>query len=232
MAVKIKNTTKEPNLPDYAVRRAISWVCGQLDLKVGEVKSLELRNRQDGNSSGRIWTRTGEIVISVGYALVHDEQRLREYAEAGVPLYKSSCWWHTVDGGDGTRRVGGTPGVRMRFGILMGTLAHEIAHRALYVQKAGKGPRNGRYGSDEKVTQWHADKVVAVWKAQRKELLDAWLEPPKARAAAKPAKDRRVSRAETDAELLKTWERKLALAKTKVGKYKAKVSRARREGLL
>lgn len=87
-------------------------------------------------------------------------------------------------------------------------------------------------------------RVLAAFEADRERLLAEWnAEPLRAAAALAPepnpepqpaapalsAAQRRAAKAATD---LARWERKLKLAKTKVAKYRAKVKRYRKRGVL
>lgn len=216
--MKLQNTTKTPRIPDYAIRRMTSFCCRVLGMRVGEISELMVRNRSDGETSGRCWLRTGRIVVSVGMILTDCP---------GGGAVRDPDWPELY------RRTD-PKALRHRCVKLLGVLAHEVAHRYTYLQGAARGPRNGHPGCCEKNTQWHADVIMRAFRDPGRDLLTEWLaEPAKPEpVAAKPKKDQRRVRAQKDAELLKTWERKLALARTKVSKYKRKVSRARRDGLL
>lgn len=216
--MKITNTTKTPRIPDHAIRRMASFCCRELGMRIGELRQLTIRNRSDGETSGRCWLRTGDIVCSVGMIL-SDMPRDGAVKAPGWPgLY------HQTD----------TRALRLRCVKLLDVLAHEIAHRYTYLQGAARGPRNRRPGRCERSTQWHADLIVRAFQASPDDLLEQWLREPQRpeRAAARAAADPRRLRAAKDAELLKQWERQMRLASTKVSKYKRKVARARREGLL
>lgn len=219
--MELINHTKQPELPDYAIRRAVSWMCRELGMKTGGVTRLRLTNRSDGHTSGHCYTRNGRIHLSVAY-----------YVQATASIPDGEQTW-TSNGpwdGDDIRRRGGEHGVRHRFYLMLHTLAHEISHRYLFLQGAGKN-RSGRAGGNEQHTEWHAREIMQVFNRDRTGNLDAILQPPKPRAEARLAKDPRQLRAEKDAELLRTWERKRALAQTKVTKYKARVRRAKKAGL-
>lgn len=213
--MKLTNTTTTPTIPDHAIRRMTSYCCRVLGIPAREITDLTIRNRSDGSTSGRCWLRTGRIVCSVGYILSERESDGAVRCPDDPGLYRHTDDWH----------------LRLRMDKLLGVLAHEVAHRATYLQGTAKGPRNGHAGCSEKDTQWHANIIMRAFWRDRDSLLDRWLQEPKRpeRAAARAAKDPRQQRAEKDAELLKTWQRKLALAKTKVAKYKRKVARAKRE---
>jgi hypothetical protein len=161
--------------------------------------------------------------------LIFAPESERALLEGQLPLRPHKEWGsHTP----GVYRICGEPGLRRRLHAMMGTLAHEIAHRYLYLEGAGKD-RAGRPGCNERTTQWHANQVMAAYAAAKSELLTAWIAPPK--APEKPERvpaDPRRSRARRDAELLHDWQRKFRLAGTKVAKYKRRVEHATRAGLL
>lgn len=225
----IRNTTKEPHIPDHAIRRAISWACRQLGMPESKLSSVTVVNRSDGMTSGRCWLGHGRIHLSIGYVLCDDPVQLYRYEQEGVPTHKHAAAWGRDDR---TRRVGGEYGVRRRLDRAMNVIFHEVAHRYLYLE--GKGTtRTGRHGGSERSTEWHERELMRAYEARREVTLDQFLAPPRqAAVAARAGIDPRVKRARRDAELLKQWQRKAALAKTKLAQYRQRVARHRRAGLL
>lgn len=213
--MKLKNTTDDPKIPDRTIRLMTSYCCRILGMPADKVTDLTVRNRSDGDTSGRCWLRTGRIVVSVGYVLGD---------KPGPARVPAKDWW-------GGFRCVGHAALERRVEKLLRVLAHEVAHRFCYLTGTAKGPRNRRPGECEKTTQWHANLVMAAYEKNKQALLDYWLRQPAERVVADKPDKRRV-RAQKDAQLLRTWERKKALASTKVTKYKRKVARAKREGLL
>ena len=212
--MKLTNTTHTPEIPDYTLRRMTAFCCRVLEIKTSTIKELVIRNKSDGGTSGRCWLSQGRIVCSVGFVLGDKPREGSKRDPDSSDIYRQA-----------DERA-----LRTRVMRLLSVLAHEVAHRATYLQGTAKGPRNGRPGNCERQTQWHANLVVAEFNRHR-ELIDDWIKPP-AKPERAPAKDPAKARAQADLKLLKTWERKKALAATKVAKYNRKVRRAIDKGLL
>jgi len=221
--MRIVNTTANPTIPDYAVRRAASFICRQLNLPVRRIRQIRIANRLDGGTSGRCWIASGRLHISVGIVTSSNPDN-PEYADGVRPAGERFAW------GDDVRQIRGPAALRMRTRKMFGVLAHEIAHRSLYLAGAGKN-RAGAAGCCEASTQWHANVAIRAFEADADALLSGWLTPPARvaraaeRAAATSAVDRRDAR---DRELLAVWERKLKTAKTKVRKYADRIKRRER----
>jgi hypothetical protein len=116
--------------------------------------------------------------------------------------------------------------------LFVAILAHELEHARCYAV-ARNWEERARLNHEPRVraVDWRA---LLAFRESRETLLAEWLRE-KPQRPAKPKQsvvDRRAARA---AELLAAWERRLKMAKTKVGKYRRKVNyygavAARRQG--
>jgi hypothetical protein len=116
--------------------------------------------------------------------------------------------------------------------LFVAILAHELEHARCYAV-ARSWEERARLNHEPRVraVDWRA---LLAFRESRETLLADWLrEKPQRPAKPKPSVvDRRAARA---AELLVAWERRLKMARTKVGKYRRKVNyygavAARRQG--
>jgi len=211
--MEIVNTTDYPKIPDYVVRRMVGWICRELEIRVRHVRTFRLRNRNDGFNSGRCWMWRGEILVSVGRVIVTQpgpgtmKSRERKWG-------RGKHWWVDAEG------------LRRRVRNAVWVFAHELAHLKLYLEQTNK---NGRC---ERGTDWFAKRVKTTFESNADALLDQWLAEPKRRAAASSPVDPDAQRAAADAALLKQWERKQKTANTKVKKYRARVRKWTKRGLL
>lgn len=162
----IRNETSYPRIPDPAIRRATRWVLRQFELEPGDVQLLRIRNRNDGCTSGHIHLAAAEITISSGRVLVDRDQYRERYAER----------YRALDLNDGMALVAieAPWAVRRRLHGMMRTLAHEVAHRYLWIE--GKGAtRTGRIAASEPTTCWHDRWLMRRYEPQATELIDRFL---------------------------------------------------------
>lgn len=92
--------------------------------------------------------------------------------------------------------------------------AHELAHLYQYQERA-RTRGVGSWGGSELSTDWHTKPILEKFRQQRAELLADWNQAPPAVEKPSPV----LKRAEATAAALARWQKKLALAKTKVRLY-------------
>jgi hypothetical protein len=118
-----------------------------------------------------------------------------------------------------------------RIECLIFLTAHELSHAQTWGEqrdiirtkraRGDGGSCKGRIGGTERYTDGQAFQVLTVFRDNREPLLAEWNQAVERKQAEK--KSPVEKRAEQARKQLKAWERKLALAKTKVKKYTAKV---------
>lgn len=142
------------------------------------------------------------------------------------------CWSEAGDLVCSVSRAGtwftGTQQVsqRDRIAMLVDIVAHELAHRLLFVERSmtRKSRRYGTVsrGGSEQQANWFEKQVAKAFEADREALVAAW-EKPRAVREAKPVlsvQDTRRERAEAN---MVRWQRKLKFAQNKVAKYRRQV---------
>ena len=191
--MKLENTT---NVPNYYLRRMISWICKQLEVPVRQVRYAKFGNRSHLSYSGHAWST---------YILCNTDPRLDKFPA-------------------GRKRSGEGPMDRKH--ALVCIAAHEICHLAtLYREARGqkKTRRGGKSrGGSEAVVRREETRIAELFERNRNTLTELWSTPPK-KLQADRRKSAVQQREERAAANLARWERKLKLAKTKVAKYRKTV---------
>jgi len=213
--LKLKNNT---DFPDWFLRRMISWVCknGHIGWSTKKIRGgVEVRNRNKryASSSGCAWPRGERMVLSIGTLDVFRPYLLDENGK------------HIKNDDGHGFKVADEPDRAARIRTLVELTAHEVTHLAQWEKTSDKG----RYSEKEadRVARW----VLEDFKKEEAALTAAWMEPPK--YATKPKKEKPTIKERNAAKAranLKTWERKLKLAKTKWKKYEQQVRRYEKEG--
>jgi len=235
--MKIKNTT---DFPKHFLRRMTSWCCRQLKMPVKSIKQIGFLNREYG-TSGHCYSSSGYIVVSIERRF---EYKMRDINEREKLLLEKRYEPGYADGrvyvgtaGSGRfilRELGPVACVEQqaaqecgRVNDLVRVTAHECAHRMQNLE--GSGTRHSRRygyrtrGGSEKRTRHHERAVLAAFRADRDNLIEAWMQEPKQRTP-KP----KQTTLDKNTLKLKQWERKLSLAKTKVRVYRTRVRSSQR----
>jgi len=210
-------TTRHPGYPKHTVQRAARWVAKELGLEPKVLRSLNIevgyrRSRYGGGWGGWYHHLGGRVQVLLP-RLGRDKHYPADMAnnceerEAGREAHDE---WE----------------------LFVSILAHELEHARCYAVARDYAERK-RLNSEPRVRaiDW---RVLLAFREARESLLADWLrEKPQRPAKPKPSLTER--RAERAAELLSQWEKKLKTAKTKVAKYRKRVTyygavAARRQG--
>jgi hypothetical protein len=213
----MKLVTKHPGYPAHVVRRAARWAAKHLGMEAKVLRTLTVevgyRKSQSGLGWGG-WYRHGQRLVQV---LLCRDRAADEYPTSMA---------HNAEERSAGRDV------HDEWELFVAILAHELEHARCYAV-ARNWEERARLNHEPRVraVDWRA---LLAFRESRETLLADWLrEKPQRPAKPKPSVvDRRAARA---AELLAAWERRLKMAKTKVGKYRRKVNyygavAARRQG--
>lgn len=213
----MKIATKHPGYPSHVVRRAVRWAAKQIGIKAEAMRPLTVevgyRRSRHGFGWGG-WYRHQRRLVQV---LLPRSMTAEHYPTSMA---------HNVEEREKGRDA------HDEWELFVAILAHELEHARCYAV-ARNWEERARLNHEPRVRaiDW---RVLLAFREARDTLLADWLrEPAKRPAKPKPSVvDRRADRA---AELLRQWERKLKMAKTKVAKYRRKVNyygaaAARRQG--
>jgi len=213
----MKITTKHPGYPSHVVRRAVRWAAKQigLDGKVLRTLTVEVGYRRSRDATG--W----------GGWYRHAERRVQVL----LPRLNNPCFYPISMAHNRQEREAGRD-ANDEMELFVAILAHELEHARCYaVARDWKERARLNHEPRVRAVDWRA---LLAFREARETLLADWLREP-AKRPTKPQPsvvDRRADRA---AELLRQWERKLKMAKTKVAKYRRRVNyygaaAARRQG--
>ena len=213
----MKITTNHPGYSATVVRRAARWAAKQIGMEAKVLRTLTVevgyRKSRSGLGWGG-WYRHGQRLVQV---LLCRDRAADEYPTSMA---------HNSEERSAGRDV------RDEWELFVAILAHELEHARAFAIARDHTERR-RLNSEPRVRaiDWRA---LLAFRESRDTLLAEWLrEKPQRPAKPKPSVvDRRAARA---AQLLAAWERRLKMAKTKVGKYRRKVNyygavAARRQG--
>lgn len=145
--MQIKNTT---DLPNYAVRRIVSWVCRDLGMSSRVIRHVKLRNRSHFTWSGRCYYGpTARIVIS---------------------LPTLSALSHRDD----------ATAIRLQLLVegLAHELAHQYLYLHGCMTRHSRRYDSRRRGGSERQANWHQAIVVRAFEAQREHLTAQWFAQP------------------------------------------------------
>jgi hypothetical protein len=212
----MKLVTNHPGYPSHVVRRAARWAAKHLGMegKVLRTLTVEVGYRR-GRANG--W----------GGWYHHADRRVQVL----LPKMGSDKYYPASMANNVAEREAGRD-VHDEWELFVAILAHELEHARAYAV-ARNWEERARLNHEPRVraVDWRA---LLAFRESRETLLAEWLrEKPQRPAKPKPSVvDRRAARA---AELLASWERRLKMAKTKVSKYRRKVTyygavAARRQG--
>lgn len=179
--------------PDHFLRRMLAWVQKQIADKP-IVKIAQFRNKSYRyRGYAHYWTRKISVSVSPN--------------STGYPVNHSWCRAYTSP--DGSQNILPDP-----IAGLVHVTAHEVGHLIHYA--CGHQGRGSEARADAM-----ARIVTKRFAEQREALLAEWNSAPveKPKAVADPVQRRMIKAAKA----LARWERKLALAKTKVKQYQRKV---------
>lgn len=182
--------------PDHFIRRMLRWCTAQVEVPGGPLKRATFRKRSRGEWSGHAYCG-GRIVVSIG--------------PVPSPVlwsgYKRAC--RPADGSDYLI-------IADQLEALIAVTAHELGHIAHF--------RRGHYGrGSEDLADARARYVLRMFREQRAALEAEWSAPPAAKPA-RPKPSPQEQRAAAALAAVQRWERKLRLAKTKLAKYRRRVT--------
>lgn len=205
----MKVQAKHHEYPSLVIRRATAWTAKQIGLEARHRKPLTIevgyrRNRRGGGSWGG-WYKHAERLVQV-------------LLPRGAISYPQSMACNK-----GEREQGRD--AHDEWELFVAILAHELEHaRAFAVardwQERARLNHEGRVRAVD-------HRVLLAFRESRESLIAEWTKPlaeftPVEEWKPKPSVvDRRAERA---AKLLADWERRLKMAKTKVTKYRRKIS--------
>lgn len=200
----MKIEAKHPNYPRHVVRRATAWVAKQIGLESKHRKPLTIEVGYRKSA----WYKDGD---TWGGWYRHGERRVQVLLGRNV-RYPTPA---------GHNRSEADRFANDEWEVFVKLLAHELEHARCYAVSRSWDER-ARLNHEPRVRaiDW---RVLLAFRECRETLLAEWTQP----VADRPAKpkpsvvDRRAERA---AKLLADWERRLKMAKTKVTKYRRKVS--------
>jgi hypothetical protein len=213
----MKLVTNHPGYSAHVVRRAARWAARQIGMEAKVLRTLTVE----------VGYRRCRMGLGWGGWYRHS-QRL---VQVLLPRDRDHEDWPTSMAHNSEESSAGRD-VHDEWELFVAILAHELEHARCYSIARDYTERK-RLNSEPRVraVDWRA---LLAFRESRETLLAEWLrEKPQRPAKPKPsAVDRRAARA---AELLAAWERRLKMAKTKVGKYRRKVNyygavAARRQG--
>lgn len=198
----IRVTSTHPEFDATFARRAVAWVARELGIPRGGLKnwSVTVRQRRNRSYSGRCYYYERRVVASVGVGI-----------SSPVSLA------HNRD--EREREVEAADGVE----VFVSILAHELEHaRAAIV--AGHDRQAMRRLNHEPRVRAIDYRTMLAFRARKGELLAAWRQAAAEPVPAKPQASLVERRAAKAGEMLAAWERRLKLARTKVAKYRRRVT--------
>jgi len=210
-------TTNHPGYPSHVVRRAARWAAKQIGLDGKVLRTLTVE----------VGYRRCRMGLGWGGWYRHSQR----FVQVLLPRDRDHDDWPTSMANNRAEREAGRD-AHDEWELFVAILAHELEHARCFAIARDYAERK-RLNSEPRVRaiDWRA---LLAFREARETLLAEWLrEKPQRPAKPKPSVvDRRAARA---AELLASWERRLKMAKTKVGKYRRKVNyygavAARRQG--
>jgi hypothetical protein len=196
--------TNTTGLKREFLRRMTVWCAKQIGLPLEKVAQADFRNRSGFGARGTAW-RSGRIMV-----------RFTKHTE-GYPITRKN-------------HRGTDLYFRDQLANVVYLTAHELTH--LMNWHDGTDAQLRRERDLEPYCVRSGNRVMKLFEEQREELVAAWSAAIPARKAAKPPKDPVALRAAKARLDLARWERKLKFAKTKVAKYRAKVKRYAKRGLV
>lgn len=200
--MKIK--TRHPNYPRHVVRRATAWAAKQIGLEGKHRKSLTIEVgycpttiHRDGDTWRGIYRHSERLVrVNLGRNIVYPTSVGHNRSEEGR---------HAND----------------EWEVFVHLLAHELEHARCYaVSRSWDEWARLNHEPRVRAVDW---RVLLAFREAREKLLAEWTQPVDERPE-KPKPSVVDRRAERAAKLLADWERRLKMAKTKVTKYRRKVS--------
>lgn len=197
----MKIITTHPEFPSHMVRRAVAWIAGEIGLRRRQRLTIKVGYRQRAKHGWQGWYRHGSRSVEVW---IGRDQTF----PVGI--------------GHNREEAGRTADDVIE--LFVRVLAHELEHARAY-QTASRNSTNGRRLNSEPRVRFIDYRVLQAFRQRRAELLAEWTAAPV--VTMRPARvqptavERRASRA---VELLAAWERRLRLAKTKVAKYRRRVT--------
>ncbi len=207
-----------PGYPSHVVRRAARWAAKQIgmDAKVLRTLTVEVGYRRGRSNGWGGWYhhfggRVQVLLPKMGSDKYYPASMANNIAERQAGREANDEWE-----------------------LFVAILAHELEHARCYAV-ARNWEERARLNHEPRVraVDWRA---LLAFREARETLLADWLrEKPQRPAKPKPKPSIVDRRAERAAKLLSQWERRLKMAKTKVGKYRRKVNyygavAARRQG--
>lgn len=203
----MKIETKHPNYPRHVVRRATAWAAKQIGLEAKHRKPLTIEVGYRRCRMGLGWGGWYKHSLRLVQVLLPRDRNEPDD-------------WPTSMAHNAEERAAGRD-VHDEWELFVAILAHELEHARCYAVSRSWDER-ARLNHEPRVRaiDW---RVLLAFREARETLLAEWTRP----VAERPKKpkpsvvDRRAERA---AKLLADWERRLKMAKTKVTKYRRKVS--------
>lgn len=197
----MKIITTHPEFPSHMVRRAVAWIAGEIGLRRRQRLTIKVGYRQRKRTGYQGWYRHGSRSVEVWIG-----------RDQPFPV-----------------RVGNTRQEAERMAddvieLFVNVLSHELEHARAYQTASHNSTALRRLNSEPRV-RFIDYRVLQAFRQRREELLTGWMAAPV--ETTRPAKVRPTPverRAHRAGELLAAWERRLRLAKTKVAKYRQRVT--------
>lgn len=221
-AMFLKNAT---DFSDSFLRNVVRWCCRQMGMPISKVRTIEFRNKAFGYS-GHCHVATGDIVCSLARFGKWRMGKCKEEAcverVQGADEFMTSVQYRATTEADMPRLQAEWQRQRVKF--LVDVVAHELAHRFLYLEgclsRKSRRYRTVSRGGSEHQTEWTRKRVTDVFDANVEALVAEWNRLPTRLIKTKPTVQERRQKAVLDA--LERWRRKLKLAQTKVRTYQRK----------
>jgi hypothetical protein len=195
-----------PGYPSHVVRRAARWAAKQIGMEAKVLRTLTVE----------VGYRRCRMGLGWGGWYKHSQRLIQVL----LPRDRDHDDWPTSMAHNSEEKLAGRD-AHDEWELFVAILAHELEHARCYAIARDYTERK-RLNSEPRVraVDWRA---LLAFREARETLLADWLrEKPQRPAKPKPSiVDRRAERA---AKLLSQWERRLKMAKTKVGKYRRKVN--------
>lgn len=205
----MKIETKHPNYPRHVVRRATAWAAKQIGLEGKHRKPLTIEVGYRRCRMGLGWGGWYKHSLRLVQVLLPRDRNEPDD-------------WPTSMAHNAAERAAGRD-AHDEWELFVAILAHELEHARAYAVSRSWDER-ARLNHEGRVRAVD-HRVLLLFREARETLIAEWTQPVAEFTPVEPWKPSVVDRrAERAAKLLSQWERRLKMAKTKVGKYRRKVA--------